>query len=400
MQAPTVVVLWTGYRPGPWALRSLRAAGYSVIGVHPEGRGGGRSVACLHPRRCPSPASAPEATLEALERLFAREHVAAVLPLDEDCTSLLASAAPSLGPAVVVGPNSRQYRLLCDKDELARTAREAGVGAPEGVTVTGAGASGAWPPLPSVVKARRSANCPGRLDGVVVAATPAQRDTAVRRLVEAGVDARVEECVHAAHLSVHAMRWAGGAMDARAFRIVRTQPREAGMPSLFTEEPDGAGAIDAARRLLDAAGYVGAANVQLFERDGHLLVHDVNLRPPATIALSMRAGLDLPRLAVDAALGRPRAAGPARARRPVRYLSLVDELKALAGARGARAGASSGRLGILRDLAHGALSRVTVLDPPPRDLLWMLLEADAAVHRAVGRRRGTARRASQPPSIS
>ena len=50
--------------------------------------------------------------------------------------------------------------------------------------------------------------------------------------------------------------------------------------------------------------------MQIFEDGGSFLVHDVNLRAPAPVALGIVAGLNLPALAVAAALGRawdPRA---------------------------------------------------------------------------------------------
>ena len=55
-----VLVLWTGYRAGPWAVRSLRRAGHRVVAAHDAGRGsGGRSAAAPRPsgirRRTPIP---------------------------------------------------------------------------------------------------------------------------------------------------------------------------------------------------------------------------------------------------------------------------------------------------------------------------------------------------------
>jgi hypothetical protein len=100
----------------------------------------------------------------------------------------------------------------------------------------------------------------------------------------------------------------------------------------------------------------------------------------------MRVGLDLPRLAVDAALGRPRIVPPASAR-PTRYLSLVDELKALRAPGRPRPAGAPGRARILRDVAHAALARSAVLDPPPRDPLWIAEGAAAALRRRARRLR-------------
>jgi hypothetical protein len=128
--SPAIVVLWTGYRAGPWACRSLRAAGWRVIGVHPADEGRGRSTACPRPRPCPSPSAEPDALVGVLRRLCREEEALAVLPVNEEPVRILAELAPDLGPAVVVGPDARQFRAVCDKGELGATAAAAGWGDP------------------------------------------------------------------------------------------------------------------------------------------------------------------------------------------------------------------------------------------------------------------------------
>ena len=144
------------------------------------------------------------------------------------------------------------------------------------------------------------------------------------------------------------------AFHAMTGHIVRSHPRAAGMPSILEADGGEGPAADAAHRLLASVGYRGPANVQLFSREGEMLVHDVNLRPPAPVALSMRAGLDLPALGLAAGLGLP-IGPPAPVRGGWRYVSLVDELRALQDVGGAPAGAP-GRGAIARDLLAAALS--------------------------------------------
>jgi hypothetical protein len=232
------------------------------------------------------------------------------------------------------------------------------------------GRDGDWPSLPSVVKHRSNAPAPPEVEGVTAVATADERDRAVLRIVGAGLEAVVEERVAGDHWTVHCVRGGDGAFAAVPARIVRAMPRGAGMPSVFRADPDaGARAAEAARRLLEAAGYRGPANVQLFERDGELLVHDVNLRPPASVALAIRAGLDLPALGLAAALGRPWGRLPPAPQPGVRYVSLVDELRAMRGS--ARRGPSPSRWAVARDLVSACISRRHVLDPPPHDLFWV-----------------------------
>ena len=152
------------------------------------------------------------------------------------------------------------------------------------------------------------------------------------------------------------------------------------MPSVISVPAREGPAIDAARRVLDQVDYRGLANVQLFERgDGLFVVHDVNLRPPAPVALSITAGLNLPALAVEAVLGQEwatatRAADAVRVRLTVRR----DE------------GAARRRL---RERGDGGLRRGArvrgrgrrLVDPPLRDPLWLARVPRAAARRARAR---------------
>ena len=117
--------------------------------------------------------------------------------------------------------------------------------------------------------------------------------------------------------------------------------------------------------------------MQLFERDGRFLVHDVNVRPPAPVALSIRAGLNLPALALEAALGRPWE--PPRAPlRPFTYISRFDEMK------GWKEDVRT--LGVMAAARGGARHRGpgegrTLVDPPWRDPLWIGQLARVVVRR-------------------
>ena len=363
----TVVVLWTGYRAGPWVCRSLAAAGWEVLPVHPRDEGTGRSTAAWSPRPVPSPTREPERLLAELRTICVEAGAQAVLPVDEDCVRLLAIAGADLGPARAIAPTPVQWEALCDKARLGETARAARVGHPATALVTAGGIAGPWPALPSVVKVR-GAPAPARAIEVVRVDTASQRDRAVGRLLGVGLDAVVQELLTGPHHTVHCVRGADG-FRAVTGRIVRTFPRGAGMPSVFEVDGGEGPAVVAAHALLDALDYRGPANVQLFERGGQMLVHDVNLRPPAPVALAMRAGLDLPALGLAAGLGLP--LGPeAPIRGGGRYLSLVDELRALRH-RGEAGPADPSALQILLDVAEGVISRRVLLDPPLGDPLWI-----------------------------
>ena len=370
-----VIVVWTGYRPGPWVLRALKAAGHRPIGVSPD-PAGGRSTACLRPLRCPSPSTSPDGFLASLETLCRERGAHAVLPLSENAVEVLAERVEEgLAGAVIVGPDAGQYVALCDKTALRDTVAAAGLESPAGVTVGREGPTGPWPSFPSIVKLRATAMGDSAIE-VLVVHDERGRAAAVEAILSAGHEAVVQERVIGTHWTVHAVRGADGRFAAVLGRIERTFPRGAGMPSVISVLAREGPAIDAARRVLDQVDYRGLANVQLFERaDGLFVVHDVNLRPPAPVALSIRAGLNLPALAVEATVGREWAA-PRAPLRPFAYISRFDEMKGLVNDVCVR-----GPMTALRRAArvHGRGRRL--VDPPLRDPLWL-----ARVPRGVARR--------------
>ncbi len=178
-----------------------------------------------------------------------------------------------------------------------------------------------------------------------------------------------------------------GATQVVCSRISRDYPRATGVACVqrTVAAPEGmAGAIE---RLLGGVAYRGPATISFLERDGRLLVHDVNLRLGASVGLMVRSGFDIPRRAVETALG-IEPAGPAPWT-PTRYVWLDGELGALRDAlRGRDVGESSARIAGRIAAAAALPGRVTdpgILDP------WWLAERAGRAARPLRRRAGAAR---------
>ena len=397
MTKPTVVVAPSDFRAGPWACRSLARAGYRVVGANQDGRlAGGRSLACRAPRRYPSPLEQPDAFVAALRDMVREEGAVAVLPTSEDVVRVLAERDADLG-AVVVGPDREQYRRLCDKGELAAAAAEAGVDHPGTVVVGAHGPEGPMPPLPCVVKPRISGE---ELHGAAVAVTvrtEQERDAAVAALVREGRDALVQELLDGPRWFAHSV---GVGDDFRflAFQAFDDYPRGSGPASFLRTATAPPGVREATKRLVELVGYAGPCSLSFIESDGRLQVHDVNLRLGATVGASVRGGFDLPRLAVDIALGRPLPAetGPAR---PITYVRMDGELGAIVDElRGRGTGEARGPL--VSRLAKGVVAPGWMIDPSPFDPFLLSTLAGrrlAIVARAA--RRGVLRPAPAPAPL-
>lgn len=333
MTRGTVLVLQAGNRSGPWACRSLARAGFRVVGAHDAGRVAGRSRYCRAPIRTASAFAAADDFLDDVERICRMFAVDAVLSNDDEgITQLLAGHPDRLAGAVFVGPTAEQYERVCDKGRLHATARAAGLDTPLAVTVESPDADVDWPPLPSVVKPRTTqTQVAGTLvrRSAIVVATPGERAAAVAEICRATGSAIVEERIVGASWRAH---FVGDGSDVAIVPVttVRSSPEEAGMSSVQTVAAAAPGAlVDASRTLIAALGYRGPGSVQFIERGGTFYVHDVNLRLPSSVAVSMLAGLDMPRLAVESALGRPLDLRSVALRAGVRYVWLHGELRNL-----------------------------------------------------------------------
>lgn len=375
-RAPTVLVAWCGYRSGPWAVRSLRAAGYRVIASHPRGDGGGRSTAVRAPVRHPSPIADPAGFMAWIRETCRHEGVDVVLPLDEDVVRLLAEHPLGVEGTVIAGPDARQFRMLCDKLELAVTTALVGADHPPSVEVGADGPVGPWPPLPSIVKPRTSLSDSVRAP-VVAVTTEAERDAAIAHLRVSDLDAVVQEQIAGQPWVLHCARDAAGTTVMVAARVVTTYPRVVGTSSVSRTVPTPPELERHARALLDVCDFRGACCMNLIERDGRYWFHDINLRLAASVGASISAGLDLPRLGVEAALGAMSA--PPRTLREITYVPLEAERSAFRDARAGRT-AESPRALAARVL-RAAAGRGHQLDPPLRDPQWVFADGSALVRR-------------------
>ena len=358
---PPVLVVQVGWRTGPPASRSLVEAGFPVVGGHEHARLIGRTRYCPTLVRYPPPGRDPDGFLDAIRLICERYGVRAVLPLDDDAVDVLARHGLPAG-TTLVGPTASQLRALGDKWHLGETAELAGLSVPRRALVNRDGRQGDWPALPSLVKPRATSVATAHLARrkPTIVGTAATRDRAVGHLLQEGVEVLVEEQIRGRAWRVHFVRAAAG-VALLTLRSERRFPLHTGQSSVQTVARGDATDQLAVRasRLLELVDYRGPGSIQAFEQDGDLVVHDVNLRLPITVAVTIRAGLDMPRLAVETALGEPLRT-PTRLV-PATYVGL-DEVRHLVASVRGRDGATPARR-IAADLWRGVVRRDFVLDP-------------------------------------
>lgn len=376
--AETVLIVGTAQPSAAPTARSLSRAGFRVIGAWEGGRLAGRTRYCRKLFRIP-PARHTAEFLAAVNRICETEHVVAVVPLAEEILGALVAGREADAPWVVVGPTLAEFEALCNKARLLETAAAAGIPSPASAVVTSAGPSGPLPPLPSYVKVV-SGVVAGRATGRPVRVTDARtRDDVVQAIVATGGVALVQEEVSGALWRFHFAR-CGGRIAHVAVRTLADYPFRVGESTVsrFMPAPPELAAV--ARALLETVGYDGIGSLGFLRRGESFLAHDINLRMLGSQAGTIAAGLDMPRLGVEIALGREPVLEPVQVR-SLHFVQLHGELAAIRGAlRGAPTGRPVGRIAggiVLAAVLPGRmLHPLDLVDPLP---------TLAVLARAVGR---------------
>jgi predicted ATP-grasp superfamily ATP-dependent carboligase len=99
------------------------------------------------------------------------------------------------------------------------------------------------------------------------------------------------------------VRWRGELAHVTA-RTIANYPFRVGPSTISEFFPSPPDLVEVGASLLETFGYDGPGVIQFIERHGVWHVHDVNPRMPSSVDASIAAGLDMPRLAVEIALGR------------------------------------------------------------------------------------------------
>ena len=383
MRALVVEQGWS--RGGLAAVRALASAGWTVGVAAPDPRGLALwSRSCDRAHWVPPLQRSADAFVEAVARAVRAGGDDVVFGSGEAEVLALSAARDALGAAFPHGPHASVLRAL-DKAELSADAAAVGIAVPEVVPLE------AVPDevTPVVVKARLHARpdvpgAPPRIDTTVAVGR-----TAAGRKVEAiralGGDPQVQ-LFHSGTLTAYAAvrgRSGEGVVADSWQRASRIWPSDAGASSRAETVPGDEELTRRAEALLDRLDWFGLAELQFLAGDDgvHRLI-DLNGRFYGSLSLAVAAGVNLPAVWADLAVGR-RAGQRVRAVPGVRYQwGTADARRALTERRG----------GLLADVAatvgYGLRARHSVLDvtdpgPALARLLGRAKTSGAATETAV-----------------
>lgn len=294
-------------------VRSLSAAGHSVHVFANTGNAmSTRSTACGKSHLAPNPLEDPAAFASQVSRVLRSEGIHFCVPVTDAATTALLESQEEGEETLVPWVSPRGYRGLSDKERVASAASVLGLSVPRGWTLTArAGFSEqvlSGRRFPLVVKPRQSVvrheEGLSRLS-VQLAEDPEELYAVVSRVPNSGFPLLLQERVPGHGLGVFLLVWEGELLAAFAHRRIREKPPSGGVSVLRESIPLPVELREKCRRLLQAFDWNGVAMIEFkgesLEDDPVLM--EVNARFWGSLQLAIDAGVDFPRLLVQAAMG-------------------------------------------------------------------------------------------------
>ena len=305
----TVLVTDGGERAALAVVRSL-GRHEAVVVASPYGRSvAGASRFARLEVQIPSPLDAPAKFAEAVAGIVRAHAIDAVFPVSDAACRALVGARATLGAAHLLAPTADAYTRLSNKLEVARLAAAHGLGVPPGreaLSLDAALSTAAELGYPTVLKPATSVVEAGgdaaRKTGIVRVADAAALRVAWPQLAELA-PVLVQRSVPGWGEGIFLLRWGGRTRAAFAHRRLREKPPEGGVSVLCESvalDPDRTRRVEA---VMDAVGYEGLAMAE-FKADGRdAWLMEFNARPWGSLQLAVDAGVDFPRLLLEAFRG-------------------------------------------------------------------------------------------------
>jgi len=285
-----------GYRVGVCALRSPSLAGVSRYAAD----------AIAVPDALADPSGFTAAVLG-----YARAQDASVLvPMADPSIIALLGRAPSR--LTVPFPSIERWSMVADKTAVGLAAAASGITVPPGVILPSADIGDELLRAlryPIVLKPHRSVvgKDGGRVRvSVLHAATPEDVPRLLEALPESAFPVMAQERIVGPGTGIFVLVWDGKLIAAFAHQRLREKPPSGGVSVYSESVPLDRDLLDRSLDLLRRFHWQGVAMLEYKRRasDGTPFLMEINGRFWGSLQLAIDAGVDFPRLLVDAALGR------------------------------------------------------------------------------------------------
>lgn len=312
MILPPVLVTDGEQRAALAIVRSLGRAGYPVYVCSSRRHSlAGASRYVRGAERVPHPARDPGGCLTAVKQLVSGWAIRVVIPVTDASLEALLPSRNELHGVELPFPEYGSYRRISDKAFVLSEASRLGINVPRQVLLADASSSAELRAVdlrfPVVAKPSRSlCEVDGRLLQLraVHAADAGELESALREMAPQTFPMLVQERLTGPGLGFFALRWNGSIVAAFGHRRLREKPPSGGV-SVYCESV----ALDPhltelSSQLLAHLDWQGVAMVEYkLDALGTPFLMEVNGRFWGSLQLAIDAGVDFPRLLLEACLG-------------------------------------------------------------------------------------------------
>ena len=317
----TVLVTDAEQRAALAVTRSLGQAGHRVLVASAKAAplaGGSRFAAGEF--RLPDPLHDPAAFAARLCEVTRHEAVDAVFPVAEPSVLALLEHREHLGTARFPYADLARFRAISDKAALLAAAPELGIAVPAQVRVETKADAAALDPatlrFPMVLKPARSVSgadgARGKF-GVSHAANAAEMQHHLTEYPEAAYPVLLQQRVVGPGVGIFLLVWNGETRAVFAHRRLREKPPAGGVSVYRESIPAEPSLVARSRALLDRFQWQGVAMIEykVDAASGTPYLMEINGRFWGSLQLALDAGVDFPRLLLDALFDAPAAPPPA-----------------------------------------------------------------------------------------
>ena len=298
-------------------VRSLGRAGHRVEVVSASGRSlAGASRFCRSDHAVPDALAAPDAFGAAVLARLRERSADALVPVTEASLRVLLPLRAQLEGVLLPFPDAATFARVSDKESILGAARSRDIAVPEQVVLEerDPAAVGSLE-FPVVLKPWVSVVREGghsRKLGVVHVSDRSELEAALQALPDTAFPLLAQRRIVGPGVGIFLLRWNGAVIARFAHRRIREKPPSGGV-SVYRESIAVPEAWYAqAERLLDSVDWSGVAMVEfkLDEATGRPYLMEINGRFWGSLQLAVDAGVDFPRLLLEAATGAPTVEAP------------------------------------------------------------------------------------------
>ena len=309
-----VLVTDGGQRAALAVVRSLGRAGHSVFVCAPRRSSlAGASRYCRLQAAVIDPSVDHEGFLAGIHDLIGRWQIDAILPITEPAHhAILPHRRTRFGHVLIPCPEYDAFLAVSNKERVMGAAINAGVRVPLTLTVGSASDLDAHAdlPFPLVVKPWASVVREGGRfikTSVSYASNRAELRGILGSLPREAYPVLLQERIEGPGTGVFLLIWGGEVLASFAHRRLREVPPSGGVSVLRESIPLPSDLSRASVDMLRQFGWQGVAMIEykVDSRTGAPYIMEVNGRFWGSLQLSIDAGVDFPRLLMDAASGHP-----------------------------------------------------------------------------------------------